>query len=50
VIGVDDFALRRCHHYATIILDAETGRRVAVLPGRGAATRHTSLADLTKPY
>lgn len=28
VIGVDDFALR----YATIIIDAETGRRVAVLP------------------
>jgi transposase len=38
VIGVDDFALRRRHRYATIVVDAETGRRVAVLPGRDAAT------------
>ncbi len=36
VIGVDDFALRRRHHYATIITDAVTGRRVEVLPGRDA--------------
>ncbi|MEN1891233.1 ISL3 family transposase [Streptomyces mirabilis] len=35
VIGVDDFALRRRHRYATIITDAETGRRVAVLPETG---------------
>ncbi len=38
VIGVDDFALRRRHRYATIIVDAQTGRRVAVLPGRDVAT------------
>ncbi|MEU1227993.1 ISL3 family transposase [Streptomyces sp. NPDC005828] len=45
VIGVDDFALRRRHRYATIITDATTGRRVAVLPGREAATLETWLRE-----
>ncbi|MDX3494916.1 hypothetical protein ACKI1I_13520 [Streptomyces turgidiscabies] len=35
---MDDFALRGRHHHATIITDAETGRRVAVLPDREAET------------
>jgi len=43
VIGVDDFALRRRHRYATIIINAETGVRVDVLPNREAATLETWL-------
>ncbi len=45
VIGVDDFALRRRHRYATIITDAETGRRVAVLPDRERATLESWLRE-----
>lgn len=35
VLGIDDFALRRSHDYATIVINADTGQRVDVLPGRG---------------
>ena len=45
VIGVDDFALRRRQRYATIIIDAETSRRVDVLPGRDAATLESWLRE-----
>lgn len=34
VLGIDDFALRKGMVYATILIDAETGRRVDVLEGR----------------
>ncbi|WP_182456523.1 ISL3 family transposase [Streptacidiphilus sp. P02-A3a] len=40
-IGVDDFAPRRRHRCATIIIDAETGRRIDVLPHRPGATLTT---------
>jgi hypothetical protein len=36
VLGIDDFALKKGLVYATILMDAETGRRVDVLEGRTA--------------
>jgi len=36
VLGIDDFALRRGFVYATVLIDAETGRRVDVVAGRTA--------------
>ncbi|MEV6690304.1 ISL3 family transposase [Micromonospora sp. NPDC051196] len=44
VVGVDDFALRRRHVYATILVDLEMRRPVEVIEGRDAGPVATWLA------
>src|SRR5215472_6844184 len=45
VLGIDDFALRRGSVYATVLIDAQTGRRVDVVPGRTADAAEEWLRD-----
>ena len=45
VLGIDDFALRRGLVYATVLIDAETGRRVDVVSGRTADVAEEWLRD-----
>lgn len=45
VLGIDDFALRRSRRYATVLIDAGTGRRVDVIAGRTADVAGQWLRD-----
>jgi transposase len=45
VLGIDDFALRRGSVYATVLIDAETGRRIDVVQGRTADVAEQWLRD-----
>ena len=37
-VGIDDFALKKGHHYGTIIVDKENHKPVAILKGRDGTT------------
>lgn len=45
VAGIDEFALRRGHRYARIIIDAANGTRIDVLPDRRKETATAWLRD-----
>jgi hypothetical protein len=49
VTSVDDFALRRRHRCATVIIDAGSHERIDVLPGRTAGTLEAWLPSRQAP-
>jgi transposase len=50
VLGVDDFALRRGHHYGTLLIDIESRRPVDVLTDRGGTSGTTWPARSNAPW
>jgi hypothetical protein len=49
VLGVDDFAIKRGHHYGTVLIDCETRKVVDVLVGRDAEPVTDWLQEHAKP-
>jgi transposase len=45
VVGIDDWALRRNHRYATIVCDLKRRQIVTLLPDRESATVEAWLSD-----
>ncbi|WP_309238812.1 ISL3 family transposase [Actinoplanes aureus] len=49
VFGVDDFAIKRGHHYGTVLIDCQTRKVVDVLVGRDAEPVTAWLQNHSKP-